>query len=193
MGLLINQGKQDTSGDILAPIVEQNAQLVVHSLAIPKGKAGILEVCFRILTGPNKNRLVFDRVTYDAKDKMSYKYRQLRAACGVPYSSDEPEQIDIEDLLLNRPLVADLGIREYDKDGQTRKAQSIKYHRDGETESAQPSVDELPVIAEPVKKPNNHAKAKPIPEKPAAKEPVIEAEAVEEVAEAVEDLAYGWE
>jgi len=199
MGLLINQGKQDTSNDILAPVVEDNAQLVIHSLGLVKGKPGMLEVCLRVLAGPNKNRLIFDRVSYDAKDKMSYKYRQLRAAAGVPYASSEPEQIDIEALLLNRPLVADLGIREYEKDGQTRKAQNIKYHRDGEdvgTTVALNDENELNVLEEKPEEPKKTPqKASKHSEKEKPEQPVKEkAEPVEQpVAEAIEEDADEWE
>lgn len=129
MGLLINQGKQKIQAPTgFDPIEQPNAQLAVEKLEIDKFSQNSLRVTMRILDGNHKNSLVFDTISYDPTSKFAWKYQAFRSACGVPYTEDEPAQIDIETLLLNRVLKADLSIRKYTgKDGTEKEGQNFKY------------------------------------------------------------------
>lgn len=129
MGLLINQGTQDTTQDNkFNPIVAPNVLLEVTELKLAQTQASTLEITFRVLEGQYKNKSVFDRVIFDPKSNMSWKYRQLRKCAGVPYQEGEPATIDIEALLLHKAVKADLGIRKgKNKDGVEQDYQDIKY------------------------------------------------------------------
>lgn len=128
MGLLINQGKHNTSKDAFAPIVEDNVTLVISELKLAVGLTDTIEVTMRILSGANKNKFVYDRVNYNPDSAFSWKYRQLRKCAGVPYQEKEPESIDIEQLLLNRVVTADLKIRKgKNSEGEERDYQAINY------------------------------------------------------------------
>lgn len=131
MGILINQGVQDTTQDNkFDPIVEKNvlAQIVEIKLADSNKMPNTLEITFRILQGPHKSRFFWDRVTFDPKSNFSWKYRSLRKAAGVPYSETEPKTIDIEALLLNKAILVDLGIRTgKNKNGEDTAYQNVIY------------------------------------------------------------------
>ena len=131
MGILINQGVQDTTQDNkFQPIVEKNvlAQITEIKLADSKKMPNTLEITFRILQGAHKSRFFWDRVTFDPKSNFSWKYRSLRKAAGVPYSETEPKTIDIEALLLNKAILVDLGIRlGKNKDGEETAYQNVIY------------------------------------------------------------------
>jgi hypothetical protein len=131
MGLLINQGVQDTSQDNkFNPIVAKDVLLQITAIKLAPGVENTLEVTLKILEGEYKNRPVFDRVQYakTAMFDMTWKYRALRACAGVPYKEGEAATIDIEKLLLNKAVRADLGIRKgKNKDGEEQDYQDIKY------------------------------------------------------------------
>lgn len=131
MGILINQGVQDTTQDNkFNPIVEKNvlAQITEIKLADSQRMPNTLEITFRILQGPHKSRFFWDRVTFDPKSNFSWKYRSLRKAAGVPYSETEPKTIDIEALLLNKAILVDLGVRTgKNKDGEETAYQNVIY------------------------------------------------------------------
>ena len=131
MGILINQGVQDTTQDNkFQPIVEKNvlAQITEIKLADSKKMPNTLEITFRILQGPHKSRFFWDRVTFDPKSNFSWKYRSLRKAAGVPYSETEPKTVDIEALLLNKAVLVDLGVRTgKNKDGDDTEYQNVIY------------------------------------------------------------------
>jgi hypothetical protein len=131
MGILINQGVQDTTQDNkFAPIVEKNviAQITEIKLADSKKMPNTLEITFRILQGAHKSRFFWDRVTFDPKSNFSWKYRSLRKAAGVPYSETEPKTIDVEALLLNKAVLVDLGVRTgKNKNGDDTEYQNVIY------------------------------------------------------------------
>ena len=131
MSLIIRQGKQDTSKDgIFEPIVEKDVIMAIVGLKLcdPAKFPDTLEVEFKIIASENNlGRKVWDRVNFSPTSDFSWKYRSLRKAAGCPYSEDESEAVDIEGLLLNRAVGADLGVREGTKDGVTKKYQSITY------------------------------------------------------------------
>lgn len=129
MSLIISQGKQDTTQDNkFNPIVAQDVMLQITELKLAKNQPNTLEVTLRVLDGQFKNRFIFDRVTFDSTSPMSWKYRQLRKCAGVPYQDNEPLSIDIEALLLNKAVKADLGIRKgKNQDGEEQDYQNIKY------------------------------------------------------------------
>ena len=131
MGILINQGVQDTTQDNkFQPIVEKNvlAQITEIKLADSKKMPNTLEITFRILQGAHKSRFFWDRVTFDPKSNFSWKYRSLRKAAGVPYSETEPKTVDIEALLLNKAILVDLGVRTgKNKDGEETAYQNVIY------------------------------------------------------------------
>ena len=177
MGILINQGVQDTTQDNkFQPIVEKNvlAQITEIKLADSKKMPNTLEITFRILQGAHKSRFFWDRVTFDPKSNFSWKYRSLRKAAGVPYSETEPKTVDIEALLLNKAILVDLGIRlGKNKDGEETAYQNVIYRvakTDDQIEKVNVKVvedfeevlDEEPVeiVKEPTPQPK---KAKPQP------------------------------
>jgi hypothetical protein len=129
MSLLINQGKQDTTQDNkFNPIVAKDVLGQITEIKLAKTMASTLEITIRILDGKYKNRVVFDRVSYDPKSVFSWKYRALRKAAGNPYTEGEPSQIDIEALLLNHAVLMDLGIRKgKNKDGSDTDYQNVTY------------------------------------------------------------------
>ena len=185
MGILINQGVQDTTQDNkFAPIVEKNviAQITEIKLADSKKMPNTLEITFRILQGAHKSRFFWDRVTFDPKSNFSWKYRSLRKAAGVPYSETEPKTIDVEALLLNKAVLVDLGVRtgknkngddtEYQNviykviktDEQVDKMADVKVIEDFEdSEDSEEPIEEL--VEEPVeivKEPTPKPKVKPV-------------------------------
>jgi len=185
MGILINQGVQDTTQDNkFQPIVEKNvlAQITEIKLADSKKMPNTLEITFRILQGPHKSRFFWDRVTFDPKSNFSWKYRSLRKAAGVPYSETEPKTVDIEALLLNKAILVDLGIRlGKNKDGEETAYQNVIYRvakTDDQIEKVNVKVvedfeevlDEEPVeiVKEPTPQPK---KAKPQPKVEPAQAP----------------------
>jgi hypothetical protein len=131
MGILINQGVQDTTQDNkFDPIVEKNvlAQITEIKLADSKKMPNTLEITFRILQGAHKSRFFWDRVTFDPKSDFSWKYRSLRKAAGVPYSETEPKTVDVEALLLNKAVMVDLGIRlGKNKNDEETQYQNVTY------------------------------------------------------------------
>ena len=184
MGILINQGVQDTTQDNkFDPIVEKNvlAQITEIKLADAKKMPNTLEITFRILKGTHKSRFFWDRVTFDPNSDFSWKYRSLRKAAGVPYSETEPKTIDIEKLLLNKAVLVDLGIRV----GKNKNHEDVNYQNvtykvaqtDTQTDAvvdAQAAVDFEDVVDEPKAtqpdpkpEPKPAKTAKPKPAKPA--------------------------
>ena len=128
MGLFINQGHQDTSKDDFSPIVANDVTMVIFGMELIPDKVGWLKVSFRILEGEYKNRFVYDRIAYDPNSNMSWKYRQLRKCAGVPYNKNESEQIDIEALLKDKVIKANLSERKWKgQDGTERISQQIDY------------------------------------------------------------------
>lgn len=145
MALLINQGRQDTTQDNkFTPIEEKNVLAQIFDLAINDRFANTLDVTLRLLDGNHKGRMVVDRVTYDPKSDMSWKYRALRKCAGVPYSESEDAQIDIEALLKNKAVKVDLGIRKgKNKDGVETDYQNITY------KAVKPATETNPVAPAP--------------------------------------------
>lgn len=131
MGLIINQGKQDTSQDNkFAPIEDKNVLASITKIALNKYAESTLDVHMQILGGVHKNRIVIDRVSFDPKSQFSWKYRALRKSANVPYSEDESATIDIEALLVGRVVTLDLGITETeDKTGEKKQYQKVTYKK----------------------------------------------------------------
>ena len=195
MGLIINQGTQDTTQDNkFNPIVAPDVLLQITELKLAQTQASTLEVTFRILDGQYKNRFVFDRISFDPKSQFSWKYRQLRKCAGVPYQEGEPANIDIEALLLNKAVKADLGTRKgTNKNGEEEEYQNIKYKvLTTSTTPQQPTVASVfSQPAQPSQQPKAtktpKAKAKPVEESELNVLPEVLAEEVEIVEPVVED------
>lgn len=149
MGILINQGVQDTAQDNkFNPIVEKNvlAQITEIKLADSMKMPNTLEITFRILQGAHKSRFFWDRVTFDPKSNFSWKYRSLRKAAGVPYSETEPKTVDIEALLLNKAVLVDLGVRTgKNKNGEDTEYQNVIY-KVVNTDKQVDKVDDIKVV-----------------------------------------------
>jgi len=127
MGLIINQGKHHDQPEFV-PIDEKDVQMVIEKVELHPQLPSTLKVTFRILAGANKNRVVFDNISYDPASPVAWKYLNLRKSAGVPYSEEEPAQLDIGVLLTSQLVVADLATRNYTaKDGTAKKAQGITY------------------------------------------------------------------
>jgi len=131
MPLIITQGKQDTSKDVgkFPPIVGRNILVTVTQVKLADNIPNTLYVKMQVLEGEHKNRYVDDKVTFDPTSPLSWKYRNLRRAVGSAYSENEPTNIDIESILLNKALRVDLGIKDGidKKSGEKRQYQTITY------------------------------------------------------------------
>ena len=126
MSLIINQGKQDTSGDSnFDIIVSANETAQIIKIELNKDKANTLNLTFKIISeGAYKNRQFWDNICFDPKSNLAWKYRNVRKAAGCPYVDGESPKIDIEALLLNKAVTVELGERT-GTDGN--KYQQVKY------------------------------------------------------------------
>ena len=131
MPLIINQGKQDTSKDTskFPPIVARNVLVSIVQLKLAENISNTLYVKMQVMDGEYKNRYVDDKITFDPSSALSWKYRNVRKAVGVPYVENENPNIDIEGILLNKALRVDLGIKEGTdkKTNEPRTYQTINY------------------------------------------------------------------
>ena len=142
MGCLINQGKQKLEQRDFPPIVEKDACLSIEKVELDKYQANTIKVTFKVLQGPNKNRIVYDRIGYNSSSPSVWKYQSLRSAANVPYKEDEPAQVDIEALLLHTPIIADLLTREYTNNlGENKVVQDIRYKHWDQDKFNSASVD----------------------------------------------------
>ncbi|MCR5742034.1 MAG: DUF669 domain-containing protein [Gammaproteobacteria bacterium] len=126
MSLIINQGKQDTSGDTnFEVMVSANEIAQITKMEMDKDWENTLNITFKVISeGKYKGRLFWDRVSFDPKGQFSWKYRNLRKAAGVPYSESESPKIDIEALLLNKAVTVELMVR---KGNDGNDYQGVKY------------------------------------------------------------------
>jgi len=123
MGILINQGAQPLTDD-REIIVQDNVLMSITKIELGKKDTTKLVFTFKILDGVHSGRTVKDFVSYLPSDEFSWKYRNIRKSAGVPITENEPQQIDIEAVLLNRAVRANL--KEYiGKDSIAR--QNIDY------------------------------------------------------------------
>ena len=131
MGLIINQGKQDTSKDNQFEIILSKDELVqIVKLEMDPDWENTIKVTLKVI-GENskyKNRLLWDRVSFSGE--FSWKYRNLRKAAGVPYTETEAPNVDIEALLLNKAVHVELTAR---KGNDGNDYQSIKYKASNES------------------------------------------------------------
>ena len=156
MPLIINQGKQDTSSDKVKYeiIVAQNVLVQVVGLKLADNVENTLSIKMQVLEGPYKNRYVDDRVSFDPKSKLSWRYRAIRKAVNVPYKESEPLSIDVETIFLNKALRVDLSVRNgKDKEGNAKDYQAINYRSPNvsvETEKAIQDFKQVkPVVPTP--------------------------------------------
>lgn len=126
MSLIINQGKQDTSGDNnFEVMISSNEIAQITKMELDKDWENTLNITFKIISeGKFKGRLFWDRVSFDPAGKFSWKYRNLRKAAGVPYTDGESPKIDIEALLLNKAVTVELMVR---KGNDGNDYQGVKY------------------------------------------------------------------
>lgn len=124
MGLIINQGKQDTSKDNQFEIILSKDELAqIIKIEMDPDWENTLKVTLKIIGESSyKNRLIWDRVSFSGE--FAWKYRNLRKAAGVPYVESEATNIDIEALLLNKAVHVELTAR---KGNDGNDYQSIKY------------------------------------------------------------------
>ena len=126
MSLIINQGKQDTSGDNnFEVMVSANETAQITKMELDKDWPDTLNITYKIISeGKYKGRLFWDRISFDPKGQFSWKYRNLRKAAGVPYTDGESAKIDIEALLLNKAVTVELTVR---KGNDGNDYQGVKY------------------------------------------------------------------
>ena len=132
MGLIINQGKQDTSKDNQFEIILSKDELVqIVKLEMDADWENTLKVTLKVIgESKYKNRLLWDRVSFAGE--FAWKYRSLRRAAGVPYVESESPNIDIEALLLNKAVRVELTAR---KGNDGNDYQSVKYKVPSKTET----------------------------------------------------------
>ncbi len=88
---------------------------------------GILQISLKLLTGSHIGRVVIDRVSYLENRSLSWKYFAIRDAVGCPYNINEAEEIDIDEILLNKNVVLNLSSYAYESKGVEYKGQKINY------------------------------------------------------------------
>ena len=152
MSLIINQGKQDTSGDNnFEVMVSANETAQITKMELDKDWPDTLSITFKVISeGKFKGRLFWDRVSFDPKGQFSWKYRNLRKAAGVPYTEGESPKIDIEALLLNKAVSVELTVR---KGNDGNDYQGVKY-KVSNTKTEAP-VQPAPVAEETVAEEEN--------------------------------------
>lgn len=150
MSLIINQGKQDTSDDKnFEVMVSTNEIAQITEMKLDENWDNTLNITFKVISeGKYKNRLFWDRVSFDAKSPFSWKYRNLRKSAGVPYTDGESPKIDIESLLLNKAVTVELMVR---KGNDGNDYQGVKY-KVGNTKAseakAEPAKEETEIDPE---------------------------------------------
>jgi hypothetical protein len=130
MPLIITQGKQDVSKDVVKyeVITAANVLVQIVSLSLVDNTPNTLSIKMQVLEGQYKNRFVDDRVSFDPTSALSWRYRAVRKAVGVPYKESEPAAIDIESIFLKKALRVDLNVRKgKDKEGNPKDYQAINY------------------------------------------------------------------
>jgi len=130
MPLIITQGKQDVSKDIVKyeVITAANVLVQITALSLVDNTPNTLSIKMQVLEGQYKNRLIDDRVSFDPTSPLSWRYRAVRKAVGVPYKESEPTSIDIESIFLKKALRVDLSVRKgKDKEGNAKDYQAINY------------------------------------------------------------------
>lgn len=139
MSLIINQGKQDTSGDTnFEVMVSSNEIAQISKIELDKDWENTLNITYKVISeGKFKGRLFWDRVSFDPAGKFSWKYRNLRKAAGVPYMDGESPKIDIEALLLNKAVTVELMVR---KGNDGNDYQGVKYKVANNTVKSKPAV-----------------------------------------------------
>ena len=136
MGLIINQGKQDTSKDNQFEIILSKDELAqIIKLEMDPDWENTIKVTLKIIGEDSKykNRLLWDRVSFSGE--FSWKYRNLRKAAGVPYTETEAPNVDIEALLLNKAVRVELTAR---KGNDGNDYQSIKYKAESTSKTVAP-------------------------------------------------------
>lgn len=143
MSLIINQGKQDTSGDTNFEVMVSASEIAqITKMELDSDWPNTLNITFKVISEGNfKGRLFWDRVSFDPTGKFSWKYRNLRKAAGVPYKDGEAEKIDIESLLLNKAVNVELTVR---KGNDGNDYQGVKYKVSNNTTST-PAPVQTPV------------------------------------------------
>ena len=165
MPLIINQGKQDISKDNnkFEIITEKNALVVISEVKLADNVPNTLALSMQILEGPNKNRYVNDKITFDPNSPLSWKYRSVRRAVGVPYQENESTNIDAEAIFLNKALRVDLSVREgKDKLNNPKQYQAINYKPAQITVSTDKAISSAKVL-QPTAKPTMPINTKPEP------------------------------
>lgn len=130
MPLIINQGKQDVSKDLVKydPITAKNVLVSVISIKLADNIPNTIYLKMQVMEGEFKKRIIDDKVSFDPTSPLSWRYRAARKAVGVPYSETEPMNIDIEAVFLNKALRVDLAPRVgKDKEGNEKTFQSVNY------------------------------------------------------------------
>lgn len=159
MPLLILQGKQDTTKDEVKYeiITASNVLVQITKLTLVDNVPSTLNIKMQVLEGPYKNRYVDDRISFDPTNALSWRYRAVRKAVGVPYKESEPVTIDIEQIFLNKALHVDLSVRKgKDKTGNPKDYQAINYRAMAVTtqtsnaiSNAKPQTGTIPTVAKP--------------------------------------------
>ena len=155
MSLIINQGKQDTSGDNNFEVMISAHEIAqISKIELDKEWENTLNITFKVISEGNfKGRLFWDRVSFDPTGKFSWKYRNLRKAAGCPYAETEGPKVDIEALLLNKAVNVELMVR---KGNDGNDYQGVKYKVDNKTKIEvttpvqTPSVENNPFETEEV-------------------------------------------
>jgi hypothetical protein len=121
--ILISQGKHDVSKDIASyePLVAKNVPILITEIKLSdRNPDSQFIIKMEVMKSPelhtNKESLKYagrrlqDYITFDPLKPGAFKYRQLRAAIGNPYSPTEPLQIKLKETFLNKALMVDLDV-----------------------------------------------------------------------------------
>ncbi len=118
--MLIQQDKIERK-DVNGVIIENNVKAKITNIELTDIVEGILTITLNIIDERYKGRILKDKVSYQRNHNLAWKYLNIRESAGVPYSIDESDWIDIDDLLLNKEVTMNLS----SFDGISRKGNAF--------------------------------------------------------------------
>jgi hypothetical protein len=121
--IIISQGKHDVSKDVVSyePIVAKNVPILITEIKLSdRNPDSQFIIKMEVMKTPELHtskeslkyagRRLQDYITFDPLKPGAFKYRQLRAAIGNPYSPTEPLKIKLKETFLNKALMVDLDV-----------------------------------------------------------------------------------
>lgn len=125
--MIISQQKLENQ-NTFGVIIDNNVKGKIDNIELIDLDEGILAITIKVTDPRYKGRILKDKVSYHSNTSLTWKYLNIRESAGVPYDDDEPERIDIDDLLLNKEVTMNLStFNGVSKTGKNFKGQKICY------------------------------------------------------------------